>query len=56
MLFTTVGGMNQDQLKLLQELFKNGFVDLKSDMDIEIYKFKIKNEKLYPLRIQLGYI
>lgn len=55
-LFDTVGGANITQLKLLDELLKNGFVDLKPDMDYENLRLNLTGKAfIKPTKIQLGY-
>jgi len=57
LLFDTCGGANITQLKLLDDLFKNGFVDLTSDMNYEELKLYLNYEEpsLKPIKIQLGH-
>ena len=59
LLFDTVGGANVEQLKLLDELLKNGYVDLTPDMDyknLRLYPFGVIDiSKLQPIKIKLGY-
>ena len=56
LLFDTVGGANISQLKLLDDLLKNGYVDLTPDMDYENLKL-ILNIKVQttPIKIKLGH-
>jgi len=54
LLFDTVGGINATQLQLLDNLLKNGFVDLTPDMDYDNLKFCGKNSKTIK-KIQIGY-
>jgi len=55
-LFDTCGGINITQLKLLDDLLKNGYVDLTPDMDYENLKL-ILNIKVQttPIKIKLGH-
>ena len=56
LLFDTVGGTNITQLKLLDDLLKNGFVDLTPDMDYDELKLSLNFKALVkPIKIQLGY-
>ena len=55
LLFDTVGGTNISQLKLLDELLQNGYIDLTPDMDNEQLKLNLNNTKCKPIKIQLGY-
>ena len=56
LLFDTVGGTNITQLKLLDDLFKNGFVDLTPDMDYDELRLYLNSKALVkPIKIQLGY-
>jgi hypothetical protein len=59
LLFDTIRGANITQLKLLDDLLKNGFVDLRPDMnyaELNIYPFGIvDNLVVKPIKIQLGY-
>jgi len=56
-LFDTVGGANIEQLKLLNDLLKNGYVDLTPEMDYEKLKlyFFIDKDDLTPIKIKIGY-
>lgn len=57
LLFDTSGGANISQLKLLDDLLKNGHVNIDLTPDI-IYDEKLKlllNNKIKPIKIQLGY-
>ena len=56
LLFDTVGGTNITQLKLLDDLLKNSFVDLTPDMDYDELRLSL-NFKAFtkPIKIQLGY-
>ena len=55
LLFDSNGGTNLVQIKLIEELLKNGYIDLTPDMDIYQLRLKINYEKPYPIRIQLGH-
>lgn len=56
LLFNTDGGINITQLKLLDDLLKNGFVDLTPDINYEELRLYSNNsELLKPIKIQLGY-
>jgi hypothetical protein len=66
LLFDTIGGTNITQLKLLDDLLKNGYVDLNSTTDYEELKLSLNSKtfmtptrihptRIYPTRIQLGY-
>ena len=60
LLFDTCGGTNITQLKLLDELLKNGYVDLTPNTNYEELKLNLFNEKIInneikPIKIQLGY-
>ena len=56
LLFDTVGGTNITQLKLLDELLKNGSVDLTPDTNYEELRLYLNGKALVkPIKIQLGY-
>lgn len=56
LLFDTVGGANISQLKLLDDLLKNGYVDLTPDMEYEKLRLSLNGKALIkPIKIQLGY-
>jgi len=55
LLFDSNGGANLVQLKMVEELLKNGYIDLTPDMDIYQLRLKINYENPYPIRIQLGH-
>jgi len=56
LLFDTVGGTNITQLKLLDDLLKNGAVDLKPDTDYKELRLTLNSKALVkPIKIQLGY-
>jgi hypothetical protein len=56
LLFDTVGGANITQLKLLDDLLKNGFVDLTPDMDYDELKLCLSGKAfIKPIKIQLGH-
>lgn len=56
LLFDTVGGSNITQLKLLDDLLKNGSVDLDSIMDYDELRLTLNSNTLIkPIKIQLGY-
>jgi len=56
LLFDSAGGTNITQLKLLDELLKNGFVDLTSDTNYEELRLTLNTKApIKPIRIQLGY-
>jgi hypothetical protein len=55
LLFDSNGGANLVQIKLIEELLKNKYIDLTPDMDIYQLRLKINYEKPYPIKIQLGY-
>ena len=56
LLFDTVGGTNITQLKLLDDLLKNGYVDLDSSTDYDELRLYLNNNTLIkPIKIQLGY-
>ena len=56
LLFDTVGGTNITQLKLLDDLLKNGFVDLTPDTDYKELRLYLNDNALVkPIKIQLGY-
>lgn len=56
LLFDTVEGTNITQLKLLDELFKNGFINLTPDMNYEELKLPLNGKAfIKPIKIQLGY-
>ena len=55
LLFDSNGGANLVQIKLIEEILKNGYIDLTPDMDIYQLRLKINYEKPYPIRIQLGH-
>jgi len=54
-LFDSVGGTNLVQIKMIEELLKNGYIDLTPDMDIYQLRLFIDYTKPYPIRIQLGH-
>ena len=55
-LFDTVGGSNITQLKLLDDLLKNGYVDLTPDTNYEELRFLLNGKAfIKPMKIQLGY-
>jgi hypothetical protein len=55
-LFDTCGGSNITQLKLLDDLLKNGSVVLKPDMDYEELRLSLNIKSLIkPIKIQLGH-
>lgn len=55
-IFDTIGGVNISQLKLLDELFKNGSVELSPDIDYEDLKIPLNSKEFTkPIKIQLGY-
>jgi hypothetical protein len=57
LLFDTVGGTNISQLKLLDELLKNGYVDLTPDMDFKELRLTLNGKAfIQPTKIQLGYL
>ena len=56
LLFDTRGGTNITQLKLLDDLLKNGFVDLAPDMDYDELRLSLNFKALVkPIKIQLGH-
>ena len=56
LLFDTVGGTNITQLKLLDDLLKNGFVELTRDTDYEELRLYLNSKTSdKPIKIQLGY-
>lgn len=55
LLFDSNGGANLVQIKLIEELLKNKYIDLTPDMDIYQLRLKINYENPYPIKIQLGY-
>ena len=56
LLFDTVGGTNITQLKLLDDLLKNGFVNLTPDTNYEELRLTLNGKALVkPIKIQLGY-
>ena len=56
LLFDTVGGTNITQLKLLDDLLKNGFVDLTPDTDYDELRLYLSGKAfIKPIKIQLGY-
>ena len=55
LLFDSVGGTNLVQIKMIEELLKNGYIDLTPDMDIRQLRLEINYTKTHPIRIQLGY-
>jgi hypothetical protein len=55
LLFDSNGGANLVQLKMVEELLKNGYIDLTPDMDIYQLRLKINYTNPYPIRIQLGH-
>ena len=55
LLFDSNGGANLIQIKMIEEILKNGYIDLTPDMDIYQLRLKINYTKPYPIRIQLGY-
>jgi len=56
LLFDTAGGANITQLKLLDDLLKNGVVDLTPDMDYDKLKlYYIRCKDIKRIRIQLGH-
>jgi hypothetical protein len=56
LLFDTVGGTNITQLTLLDELLKNGSVDLTPDTNYEELRLYLNSKALVkPIKIQLGY-
>jgi len=56
LLFDTCGGSNITQLKLLDDLFKNGFVNLTPDTNYEELRLTLNSKALVkPIKIQLGY-
>jgi hypothetical protein len=56
LLFDTVGGTNITQLKLLDDLLKNGFVDLTPDMNYDELRLCLSGKAfIKPIKIQLGY-
>ena len=61
LLFDTVGGTNITQLKLLDDLLKNGFVDLTPDTDYDELRLTLNSKTfitptlIYPIKIQLGH-
>lgn len=55
-LFDTAGGTNITQLKLLDDLLKNGSVDLTPDTNYEELRFLLNGKAfIKPTKIQLGY-
>ena len=40
---------------MIEELLKNGYIDLTPDMDIRELRLEIDYTKTHPIRIQLGY-
>lgn len=55
-IFDTVGGVNITQLKLLDELFKNGSIELSPDINYEDLKIPLNGKEfIKPIKIQLGY-
>jgi len=56
LLFDTVGGANITQLKLLDDLLKNGYVDLTQDMDYEKLRLTLNSKaQTARIKIQLGH-
>ena len=56
LLFDSCGGTNITQLTLLDDLLKNGYVDLTPDMDYEELRLSLNIKALIkPIKIQLGY-
>ena len=56
LLFDTVGGTNITQLKLLDDLLKNGFVDLTPDTNYDELRLCLSGKAfIKPIKIQLGY-
>ena len=56
LLFDTIGGTNITQLKLLDDLLKNGYVDLNTTTNYEELKLSLNSKTLdKPIKIQLGY-
>jgi hypothetical protein len=55
LLFDSVGGTNLVQIKMIEELLKNGYIDLTPDMDIKQLRLEIDYTKTQPIRIQLGH-
>ena len=55
LLFDSVGGTNLVQIKMIEELLKNGYIDLTPDMDIKQLRLEINYTKTQPIRIQLGH-
>ena len=56
LLFDTVGGTNITQLKLLDDLLKNGAIDLTPDTDYDELRLTLNSNILIkPIKIQLGY-
>jgi hypothetical protein len=56
LLFDTVGGANITQLKLLDDLLKNGYVDLTPDMDYEKLRLTLNSKaQTARIKIQLGH-
>ena len=55
-LFETIGGTNITQLKLLDDLLKNGFVDLTPDTDYKELRLYLNDNALVkPIKIKLGH-
>jgi len=55
LLFDSNGGANLVQIKMIEEILKNGYIDLTPDIDIYQLKLKINYKNPYPIRIQLGH-
>ena len=56
LLFDTVGGTNITQLKLLDDLLKNGYVHLDATTNYEELRLSLNTEALdNPIKIKLGY-
>jgi hypothetical protein len=55
LLFDSNGGANLVQIKMVEELLKNGYIDLTPDMDIYQLRLKINYTNPYPIKIQLGH-
>ena len=55
-IFDTVGGTNITQLKFLDNLLKNGFVELTPDMDYDKLRLNLSGKAfIKPNKIQLGH-
>ena len=56
LLFDTIGGTNITQLKLLDDLLKNGFVELRPDMNYIQLRLPLNGKAfIKPIKIKLGY-